>query len=709
VTINPAVPPTITQAPLSRLVYPAGNASFTVAADGTMPISYQWQHAGTNLPGATLANLRLTNVDATMTGNYTVTLTNVAGTTVSSPATLTIRTPSANSYEAAVVGYGPLAYWRFGEPSGATVAFDYAGGYDGFYTDVVLAATGAIIGDPNTAATFDGTSSTVSIGNPAGLNFTGQITLTVWVKPTATDGLRDILAHGYQTSPNDAEVGLRVNAGDYETWSWDGNNHLAGTTIPPQDIGAWVHLAGTYDGTTWRLYRNGIQVASTADTTGSLIVSSQGWAIGSAGDGTERFFSGNIDEPAIFNKALTPDQIQELYLLGAYGYNLTAPLITVQPASTAVIAGSTATLFTVVALGSPPLSYQWLHAGAPIAGATTMSLTLSNLYYTDAGSYDVVVTNNVGMTQSAAVTLTVQPPPTFANLTNGLVMHLTFDTTNSTGQFPDTSGNGNDGYPGGSPTLVPGRIGPYAVSLKTDTANYIYNCVIVYPSSTLVFDTNDSFSVSFWVKYTGLPNDLPMIGNSINSTYQLGWVFTDDTGKIECSLVSTANSGTYVKDPLPGSPVTDNGQWHNVVGIVDREQQVASVYVDGTLAGSWSIVGLGSLDYGNDITLGQDPTFSYGVNGAYTIDDVGIWNRALTSYEAVSIYGAGQNNQSFDVYGPVKAYVNHVGTNIGVSWQAGTLLQSTNVAGPYKAVTGATPPFYQATPTGSSMFFRIQQ
>jgi hypothetical protein len=608
---------------------------------------------------------------------------------------LTIRTPSANSYEAAVVGYGPLAYWRLGEPSSATVAFDYAGGYDGFYTNVALGATGAIAGDPNTAATFDGASSTVSIGNPAGLNFTGQITLAAWVKPSATDGLRDILAHGYQTSPNDAEVGLRVNGGVYETWSWDGNNHGTGANIPPEDIGAWVHLAGTYDGTTWRLYHNGVQVGATADTTGSLIVSVQGWAIGSAGDGTERFFSGDIDEPAIFNKALTPDQIQELYLLGAYGYNLTAPLIVVQPASTSGIAGSAAASFTVVAGGSPPLSYQWRHAGAPIAGATASSLTLSNLYYTDAGYYDVVVTNNVSTTQSAPATLTVLPPPTFANLTNGLVMHLTFDSVNSSGQYPDTSGNGNDGYPGGSPTLVPGRIGPYAVSLETDTASSIYNFVYVtIPSPTLVFDTNDSFSVAFWVKYTGLPNDLPMIGNSINSTYQLGWVFTDDTGKIECSLVSTANSGTYVQDPLPGSPVTDNGQWHNVVGIVDRGLQVASVYVDGALAGTWSIVGLGTLDTGNDITMCQDPTFGYGVNGAYTLDDVGIWNRALTSYEAVSIYGAGQNNQSFDVYGPVKAYVNHVGTN---------------VAGPYKAVTGATPPFYQATPTGSSMFFRIQQ
>ena len=47
VTVNSAVPPTITQPPVSRSAYAGGSGSFTVAAEGTTPISYQWTHAGT--------------------------------------------------------------------------------------------------------------------------------------------------------------------------------------------------------------------------------------------------------------------------------------------------------------------------------------------------------------------------------------------------------------------------------------------------------------------------------------------------------------------------------------------------------------------------------------------------------------------------------------------------------------------------------------
>jgi len=144
-------------------------------------------------------------------------------------------------------------------------------------------------------------------------------------------------------------------------------------------------------------------------------------------------------------------------------------------------------------------------------------------------------------------------------------------------------------------------------------------------------------------------------------------------------------------------------------GAVDRASQSASVYVDGVFAGSWSIVGLGTLNTGNLITIGQDPTGSYG-SATFDLDDVGIWRRALTAYQAASVYGAAQNSgESFDVYGPVKVSVNQVGTNIDVSWQAGTLLQSTNVTGTYTAVPGATVPFYRTSPTNSAMFFRVQQ
>jgi hypothetical protein len=522
--------------------------------------------------------------------------------------------------------------------------------------------------------------------------------MVAWVRPTDTVGLRNIICHGHQTSPTNAETGLRINAGSYTAWSWDGSVE-ANAPVPPEDIGNWVHLAGTYDGIAWRLYRNGVQVAATPGTSGAKIAGAVGWAIGARGTGTERFFSGDIDEVAIYNKALSATAIAAMYATAAYG-SIAAPFVTGNPGNQTVAAGSTAAL-SGAASGSLPISYQWKKDGLNVPGATAATLSLTNVYFTDAGSYMLWATNAVGHTNTAAATLTVMPPPTFANLTNDLVLHLRFD-----GNYLDSSGRGNDANAVGSPTFLGGEVGQAVHIATTPGNNYL---VVSDNAGDLAFEDTNSFTVAFWVRYTDRFNDNPIIGNSINSTYQLGWVFTDEGGKLEWSLVSTANSANYLRDPVPGSPVIGDGAWHNVVGAVDREQQMASAYIDGVLASSWSIAGLGSLNPGNLITIGQDPNGSYG-SETFDMDDVGIWRRALTAYEAAGVYGAAQSSgESFDVYGPVKVFVNQIGTNVDVSWQAGTLLESTNVTGTYTAVPGATAPFYRTSPTNSATFFRVRQ
>jgi hypothetical protein len=704
VTVNSVVPPTITSQPPSRSVYAGGAASFNIGTDGTPPLRYQWKHAGTNLPGATNATLLVINCTAAEAGAYTVGVTNVAGGVLSSPANLTLLTPPTGSYAEQVVTNGPLAYWRLNETSG-TVAYDYAGGNDGTITNAVTqGATGLAapafpgMEAANTGYNFDGASGSVLIGNPASLNFIGQITMVAWVRPTDTVGLRNIICHGHQTSPTNAETGLRINAGSYTAWSWDGSVE-ANAPVPPEDIGNWVHLAGTYDGIAWRLYRNGVQVAATPGTSGAKIAGAVGWAIGARGTGTERFFSGDIDEVAIYNKALSATAIAAMYATAAYG-SIAAPFVTGNPGNQTVAAGSTAAL-SGAASGSLPISYQWKKDGLNVPGATAATLSLTNVYFTDAGSYMLWATNAVGHTNTAAATLTVMPPPTFANLTNDLVLHLRFD-----GNYLDSSGRGNDANAVGSPTFLGGEVGQAVHIATTPGNNYL---VVSDNAGDLAFEDTNSFTVAFWVRYTDRFNDNPIIGNSINSTYQLGWVFTDEGGKLEWSLVSTANSANYLRDPVPGSPVIGDGAWHNVVGAVDREQQMASAYIDGVLASSWSIAGLGSLNPGNLITIGQDPNGSYG-SETFDMDDVGIWRRALTAYEAAGVYGAAQSSgESFDVYGPVKVFVNQIGTNVDVSWQAGTLLESTNVTGTYTAVPGATAPFYRTSPTNSATFFRVRQ
>ena len=68
-------------APQRRRLETGGNATLRVFASGAGPLAYQWQQEGTNVPGATNATLLVGSV-----GNYSVTVSNSLGGTVSPPA-----------------------------------------------------------------------------------------------------------------------------------------------------------------------------------------------------------------------------------------------------------------------------------------------------------------------------------------------------------------------------------------------------------------------------------------------------------------------------------------------------------------------------------------------------------------------------------------------------------------------------------------------
>ncbi|MGC3960406.1 MAG: GH25 family lysozyme [Verrucomicrobiota bacterium] len=86
----PAVAPNISAQPLAVAVKVTSNATFNVAASGTPAPTYQWRFNGANIVGATLANYTRTGVQYSQAGNYSVVVSNVAGSVVSSNALLTI-------------------------------------------------------------------------------------------------------------------------------------------------------------------------------------------------------------------------------------------------------------------------------------------------------------------------------------------------------------------------------------------------------------------------------------------------------------------------------------------------------------------------------------------------------------------------------------------------------------------------------------------
>src|SRR5262249_20190687 len=82
--------PIITSQPASQVVNAGTNVTFSVIATGTAPLHYQWRFNNTNIAGATSSVLTRLNVQTTDSGNYSVVITNIAGTVVSSNALLTV-------------------------------------------------------------------------------------------------------------------------------------------------------------------------------------------------------------------------------------------------------------------------------------------------------------------------------------------------------------------------------------------------------------------------------------------------------------------------------------------------------------------------------------------------------------------------------------------------------------------------------------------
>ncbi len=99
----------------------------------------------------------------------------------------------------------------------------------------------------------------------------------------------------------------------------------------------------------------------------------------------------------------------ELQVFGYAGSNA-APVIATGPVNQATTVG-TSVSFSVSATGTPAPSYQWRKGGVPIAGATAAIYTILSPVLTDAGSYDVVVSNALGTVTSVAAALTVSPAP----------------------------------------------------------------------------------------------------------------------------------------------------------------------------------------------------------------------------------------------------------------------------------------------------------
>jgi len=92
------------------------------------------------------------------------------------------------------------------------------------------------------------------------------------------------------------------------------------------------------------------------------------------------------------------------------------PNLTLRPQSRSVPAGTSNVTFTAWGTGSKPFYYRWRFNSATIPGATSPNLTITNVQFSHAGSYSVLVSNVSGVVTSQSATLNVTEPPVLLNI-----------------------------------------------------------------------------------------------------------------------------------------------------------------------------------------------------------------------------------------------------------------------------------------------------
>jgi hypothetical protein len=352
-------PPTITAQPVSLTVSTGGAAIFSVSATGSPPLSYQWYKDNGLLAGATDSTLSIPNAQAADVGSYHVVVANPynAVTAMSNAATLSVgNAPTITNH-----------------PNGATV-------FSGTSANLSVTATGT---GPLSYQWYRGISG--STANPVGGNSptfnTGPVygTTQFWVRVTSAFGTADSF-----TAP--------VFIGTAPTIT----SHPISQTV---NLGANVTLTGSASGAaSYQWWKNGNPIAGENGTTLNLI---------------------NVNAFSAGNYTLTASNIYGSTTSNAATLTvLTPPVIVTQPVSQAATIGGAAS-FSVAAIGSGTLNYQWTRNFLELPGQTAPTLALTNVQTSDAGDYRVVVTNNLGSVTSNLAVLTVNVPPGIATQPQG--------------------------------------------------------------------------------------------------------------------------------------------------------------------------------------------------------------------------------------------------------------------------------------------------
>jgi hypothetical protein len=388
--------------------------TFTVTAEGTGPLSYQWRKDGIPIDGATDSSYVLEAVTPDDAGDYDVVVTNECGQTTSETATLFVGPPEITEQPASQSAC-----------TGARVTLSVSalGG------DTVL--TEDTIGSPDNAGSggrIRGNAYAVQTTNALTriehyLNITTPGFIVFFVYEASADTgpytliVEDTVAQAgpglgfYASNP----LYVTLQAGKYYIIgaAWPGDHGYYWGGDHPQEVSFGETLAG---------YSHSYQypLPDDPDPSSGLVyyqrLTTTATSLTFQWRKDDEDLPGETD-PAYVIQSVSPSDTGDYEVVVANDCGVTAsdaatlyvdvaePLIIEHPADQAACVNSTA-VFAVVADGMAN-SYQWRKNAANIPGATSATYTIDPVSFAHAGNYDVIVTNACGSTTSNIAVLQV--------------------------------------------------------------------------------------------------------------------------------------------------------------------------------------------------------------------------------------------------------------------------------------------------------------
>jgi hypothetical protein len=625
------VAPVISLISVSNITASSASINWTTneAADG------QIEFVGSCPSGGCLTGLVLT-----LTLPHTI---NVSGLNAATPYIYRIRTRdavgnlalSANQTFTTTANTGavPTGFWKLDEGSGNS-AFDSSGN----------GITGTLVSEPvwstgksGFALTFDGSLDYVDLGNPAALQLTGGMTVAAWVNT------RSLARNGriISKSGGGGLLGWSLNVETYNVFEFsiarDVNTQVWVDSTGGVPLNSWVHVAGVYEpGSAMRIYINGIlNNSQTAGIPASQFNAPVNVRIASLADGLNGpcstcRFDGTIDDVRVYNRALTGTELSQLYASQPPGADTTPPDISAISVTNITTSGASINWTT----NEPADGHIEFNAPCPSTGCSTAlvspltllhTITVSGLSASSSYTYRIRTRDGAGNLRVSANQVFTTP----ANTGLGPTGFWKFDEGIGTTAL-DSSGNGITGTLVNGPVWSPGKSG--SALMFNGVTNY------VDLGNPAALQLTGAMTAAAWVNTRTLARNGRIIAKSAGGGL-LGWSLNVETYNVfEFSIARDVNTQVWV-DGIGGVPLNT---WVHVAGVYEPGVAMR-IYINGTLSNSQT-VGIPTSQFNAPVNV-QIGSLADGVSGACsncrfdgTIDDVRIYNRALTTAEVLQLY-----------------------------------------------------------------------